>query len=375
LCIHRRICATYLLDSKHPPSTAIFGRSSDRTGELFASASGGERMIYNHAVSKDLLGVLLIATKFLGTMFTGVFGILGLVTDYREKTTNVITKWGRLALVGIVVSTMVAIASQAIETVLSRKEAREANAQLARQLELSNSTLAEVERSIFPLKDLAISYEVEIPIQNPLLAAYKRRLIAGIEQIRDTHGRAGAALGEVVAGSGGGNTVILLGPSLRPTKSDGIIYSLCEEHGIAVLLYRKPFDLEQFFQSENNKRARPDLSFSIEVRSPDLEYAYPSGALRFAARNMRVDPTRWSGNGRIAAIPDLSESQLLATVLTPDMGSGPLNGDLQSLLDGIHVLRTTIRIGDQNFELPSFVYRGAQSVSSLPKIDFAPSIN
>jgi hypothetical protein len=299
-------------------------------------------MIYNHAVSKDLLGVLLIATKFLGTMFAGVFGILGLVTDYRDKTTNVITKWGRLALVGIVVSTMVAIASQAIETVLSRKEAREANAQLARQLELSNSTLAEVERSIFPLKDLAISYEVEIPIQNPLLAAYKRRLTAGIEQMRNTHGRAGAALGEV---------------------------------GIAVLLYRKPFDLEQFFQSENNKRARPDLSFSIEVRSPDLEYAYPSGELRFAARSIRVDPTRWSGNGRIAAIPDLSESQLLATVLTPDMGSGPLNGDLQSLLDGLHVLRMTIRIGDQYFELPSFVYRGTQSVSSLPKIDFAPSIN
>ena len=94
-------------------------------------------------------------------------------------------------------------------------------------------------------------------------------------------GSAGSAYGEVTAG-GTDFSVVRLGPKLQPQPSDGIIYSLVQKHGLNVSLYRKPFDVKQFFQQESNQRRKADLSFVLEPRKIDLEYTVPSGELCFS---------------------------------------------------------------------------------------------
>ncbi len=212
---------------------------------------------------RTVLDTLLIVTKVLGSLFAGAFGILGLLTDYRDKRTHAITKWGRRVLFGIVISTIVAVASQAIETVLNKIDAKDANTRLARQVEVSNATLREVERSIFPLKDLTISYAVEIPVESPLVRSYRQKVATGIQKTRTLNGSTRDKFASAV---GGGPDFVdyRLGPELLPRGSDGMIYSILQEHGLNVSLFRAPFDADTFFQQGPTRRRQSDLSFVIE---------------------------------------------------------------------------------------------------------------
>jgi hypothetical protein len=44
------------------------------------------------------------AWKAISIALTGAFGILGLATDFKNKHTKKITRWGWVSLIGIVVS-------------------------------------------------------------------------------------------------------------------------------------------------------------------------------------------------------------------------------------------------------------------------------
>jgi hypothetical protein len=72
--------------------------------------------------------------KPLSILFTGAFGILGLVKNFKEKTfdratgfeVERITKWGRVSLIGIVLSSSLGIAAQVVENNKIKLEAAEA---------------------------------------------------------------------------------------------------------------------------------------------------------------------------------------------------------------------------------------------------------
>jgi hypothetical protein len=323
---------------------------------------------YSDGKMGDRIDILLITLKLLGTVFSGVFGILGLATDYRNRRTKAVTKWGRLSLLGIVVSTIVAFASQAIETVRDRITANEAKAKLSQQLSLADKTLAEVERSILPLRNLTINYSVEVPIDNPEFAAYGKKLKTGFEQMQKANAAERSAWGWEVAG-GPHERDFQLGPKLLPTEKDGTIYGFLKYHQIVVSLFRQPFDISRFLQPKYFERQRPDLGFSIYPRAIKMIYALPSGKLYFWVFDTGVDQSRWEGNNRIASILDLSESLLLAQVLGPDMGGGPDGPDPEPLLASFHVVSMSIRTGDRRIFLSNFNYRERYSATLLPKLD------
>lgn len=82
--------------------------------------------------------------KALSIVLTGAFGILGLLTEYRDKETNKITRWGRIALIGILVSSFGGVVAQILE---SSDNARKA-------LELSTKTqitVTNIERLLNPI--------------------------------------------------------------------------------------------------------------------------------------------------------------------------------------------------------------------------------
>ncbi|MDH4188383.1 MAG: hypothetical protein OEV08_15445, partial [Nitrospira sp.] len=60
------------------------------------------------------MDVSLSILKFAAVLIVGILGVIGLQVEYKKN--GVITKWGRRALWGTVISTLVAIAIQSIET-------------------------------------------------------------------------------------------------------------------------------------------------------------------------------------------------------------------------------------------------------------------
>jgi hypothetical protein len=94
--------------------------------------------------------------KAAAILLTGFFGILGLVSEFKEQSTKKITKWGKLALVGILVSTGFGIYSQMLETAGQNEKRAEDARQALRLLESNQKTLDAIERSLSLLDEPAV---------------------------------------------------------------------------------------------------------------------------------------------------------------------------------------------------------------------------
>jgi hypothetical protein len=72
--------------------------------------------------------------KFFPIILTGFFGVLGLLTDYKDKETDKVTRWGWVSLTGILVSTILGAAAQLDETSKQQSEAAAKQAQAPEML-------------------------------------------------------------------------------------------------------------------------------------------------------------------------------------------------------------------------------------------------
>lgn len=115
----------------------------------------------------DLPSAALIVLKFVSIGLTGVFGIMGLLTSYRVD--GRVTAWGRVALLGIVTSAIVAAATQALEQYRAQQAAR-AEALAVR------TQLHEIARTLDPFETISIGFEFAVPNDDPAWAAYRARV-------------------------------------------------------------------------------------------------------------------------------------------------------------------------------------------------------
>jgi hypothetical protein len=58
--------------------------------------------------------VLLAILKLAAIMLSGILGVVGLLVNYKDKDGKV-TKWGRRALIAVVISSLVAALTQGVE--------------------------------------------------------------------------------------------------------------------------------------------------------------------------------------------------------------------------------------------------------------------
>lgn len=63
--------------------------------------------------------------KILSIIAAGVFAALGLLTKYRDEQTNEITRWGKIALIGIIISGSMSFVLQTLEIAKTGKEAKD----------------------------------------------------------------------------------------------------------------------------------------------------------------------------------------------------------------------------------------------------------
>lgn len=89
--------------------------------------------------------------KAVSIAVTGAFGILGLATEFRNKHTKRITRWGWASLTGIVVSSLLGVSAQLIESSHEAKQTL-ANATAALALaQKADTTLDGIQRLLSPI--------------------------------------------------------------------------------------------------------------------------------------------------------------------------------------------------------------------------------
>jgi len=105
------------------------------------------------------------AWKATSIVLTGAFGVLGLLKDFKDKKTGQVTKWGKLSLAGILLSSGFGVIAQFKES--SRQEkSRQATANQTLE------TVKDLQRILSRLDDLRVNVGFYLPCDNPKYKAF-----------------------------------------------------------------------------------------------------------------------------------------------------------------------------------------------------------
>jgi hypothetical protein len=105
---------------------------------------------------------LVSAWKTMSIGVTGAFGVLGLLTEFKDKEKGKITKWGKTSLVGIVASSCLGMAAEFKETSdkeLQRQKAANEALALAKK---TDAGLVELTRVLSPLDDFSLLVRLNV---------------------------------------------------------------------------------------------------------------------------------------------------------------------------------------------------------------------
>ena len=209
-----------------------------------------------------MLEITLVLLKFLSIISAAVFGILGLLHDFKGQDGR-ITKWGGWSLFGVILS---AIVAGATETFTFVKAGNDSTAQAKQREDLlhridatttkSERVLHEVSRAVYPIEDLKVSFAAELPLES-----------TEMKPLRDRLRNEAAAFLEVAAGSAGKGERCVQGPrhlaaEVERTRRSVHVGGSAREQGIAspggwcggkrvASRSLRPFDQGRVLQSPN----------------------------------------------------------------------------------------------------------------------------
>jgi len=115
------------------------------------------------------MGAILTLLKFFGIFISGVLGILSLLVNFKED--GKITKWGRRAVIWLVLSFIFSASIQSIEFNQGQTKALEEQAK-------TQKMLLEINRGIYPLnaQTLSFKYSIDFPINGKAISPYVNKL-------------------------------------------------------------------------------------------------------------------------------------------------------------------------------------------------------
>lgn len=241
-----------------------------------------------------MIQITLIALKFAALITGGIFAAVGLLTDYRDKHGKV-TRWGRIALFGIVLSTVIGAGTQAVESYRDQETALANDAANRKSEEQTRNMLGQIKRAIYPLRSIALEQLwISYPANKSLIAASPENLSFPSDN-DDTKGH------------------LLRGTSSYPRS--GVLFQFIEPY-VEVSFWKKGVDT-----SKND----PDLRFEMPLEQTDavLEGEF----LRVSAEHLPVPDDRLVLNQGIASLEDIRDAEIhlkIVIAYTLDVKRNPI---------------------------------------------------
>ncbi len=311
----------------------------------------------------DFLAVL----KFLAILSTGIWGVIGLRVDYKDDDGK-ITKWGKYALFGTILSAIIAASIQGVEVHKQRGDEAAAQSKTRKELERHTELLVNIKRAIQPIQDITVTAWVRVPMEHKAFAGYTKRLRTGINayvekpewkpneiEVLDSFDY------ETFKRTVTGVRVYVTSPLFPDETKEAAAHNvLGERFSLSFRIYKKskggeitPTD----FTAALNSRA--DLIFDVstdgsaETHNPVmLNYGIPTEDIALQCNLLKADPAWWTSNGQLVAVPDLSESIM---VINFGLQNAPLEVEYQDAflgaMRGATIDLLFIRFGIREFRI------------------------
>lgn len=282
--------------------------------------------------------------KYAGVILAAGFAILGIFTEFKDKTKNEVTLWGKIAVVGIILSGIISIESQHLENIQEKKRSQEADARTAAsaagQSRLTQAVNA-VARNTEPIQEIEVEFWIQFPrpksTDDPnlikVMAPYLHRLDNAVAQIVKQY--------PLPVGSPNSYSFIALpkadkpikvvippGSSLLPSSVETVPFVLMSNVSFYLDIYDQPIDPKKFW-SVLDWHEEPTFTTSGKVflaKSADLELG---SEFQFSDRKShcelnyeveshdvtvhcqkKLDKDAWNTNGTISYMQDLLGKQI-----------------------------------------------------------------
>ncbi|HNC91253.1 MAG TPA: hypothetical protein PL000_20170 [Anaerolineales bacterium] len=290
------------------------------------------------------MSVLVTILKLLSTTLAGAFGILALAVEYKHEGN--ITKWGKIALAGILVSTAIAIVTQSLEFLSAEFDARKSALEARARLEQSERILQNLNtltRASQPLGNPEFTVVLDFPKELPQGSRFLsdvEHLASSVRSMPPTEETYSQGFIVNSRGSDGTPRSIKIYPTWPgfPTKaSEPELYTFLTQTSVEFSFLKnteeKDSDIANFRKSREQPRLGyhgdiGDLAFGIggggEPQTRTLDYDLQKKALSIWIEGSAVDRfVRRSGG--IISIPDFDESIPLLAVdhtMVPSLNAG-----------------------------------------------------
>lgn len=121
--------------------------------------------------------------KFGAVLSTGAFGYFSLGTEARDKISGKLTRPGKLSLVGIIVSTIIGVAAQALETRQQLIDRQAQDASLKKNEENTQILLGQIKKAVYRLSNVEdLTTETEFDLTQPFFDAYQKTLSDAVDK-------------------------------------------------------------------------------------------------------------------------------------------------------------------------------------------------
>ena len=125
----------------------------------------------------DTYDIILAVVKFASIIAACVFGTLGIVHDVKDENKK-ITRWGCIAIGGVIISALLSTGSQAIEVYKARIDQAERYKRNLDEVKRANALLYELKRNmeLIDVNQLSFDFGLFFSINDPAFDNYRQQL-------------------------------------------------------------------------------------------------------------------------------------------------------------------------------------------------------
>ncbi|MFB1487245.1 MULTISPECIES: hypothetical protein [unclassified Thiocapsa] len=305
------------------------------------------------------MALLITLLKLISTTLAGAFGVLALLVEYKDENGKV-TKWGKIALWGVIISTMVSFSMQLLEHLNAEISAQAASIRSNKIL----TQLVELERASQPLDKPELTIVLQIPNDFVGGEAFLSSLRTLGKELRDRKIDSSSSLSsEYIVNSHQNGRVMSFSIDRRSSyfpnrNTDPDLYSFLAQTGVKLAFIADDADLADIQQAFRSSNGRPsvgyfgqygDYAFGIKSEDVRIQYKIEDDAISLWIRGAPQE--RYiRKSGEIESYPEFNESFVLLSVSyvnVPKLGDEDypvLRSNRKSLAPSILFLRTSGRL-------------------------------